>query len=198
MSRSIHGPSKTRVQPWTRYACALLMSLGVGSSASGCSSLAEELGLDTIAWGRDPTTGGCPSSLPGGAAAGEECGNAKDCAGVCCSCDGGTDLPYVGAACIDGKCADMAAACAAIQDNEDQVCDDQLVINQDSGQCPDDLENGGNPGDECKSASDCQGICCTCDDGTTSYEVVQCFGVECAAEEAACATALSKDPSLCP
>ncbi|MEZ4293670.1 MAG: hypothetical protein R3B70_01745 [Polyangiaceae bacterium] len=178
---------------WTHVGASLFL-IGMGGGMWSCSVL----GLDSTAYGRDPDSGGCPDSFPpGGAAAGEECKDAKDCAPVCCECPNDRE-PFAAAACVDQKCVAAEEACALVLDNQPKACGPLVVSAQEEAQCPDDLANGDDPGDECEDATDCEGTCCTCPDGVTTYEAASCQKNECAEEEDACADALAADPSLCP
>ena len=70
-------------------------------------------GASTISAKGEQQNGACPSSpseLLGSGAIGTSCTTYADCRASCCTCEVGS-LSYVGAACIDGVCADKADSC---------------------------------------------------------------------------------------
>lgn len=71
------------------------------SSPSNVSRSAEQ---------QNGTCPSSPSSLKGTGATGASCSTYADCRPACCSCDAST-RSFLGAACIDGKCADKGDAC---------------------------------------------------------------------------------------
>ena len=167
----------------------LVLGLGLG----GCKL------FDEVGWMRDPETGACPAELPGGAAAGEPCESAEDCAAVCCGCSDGLMPDFAAVACLDKVCADEAAACAAVEENQEEACALLVDYTQtDAGECPEALSEGAAEDEECASALDCAATCCLCEDGVTGYEARACDDDECEDAEDACEAALDADPSLCP
>lgn len=179
----------TTARPWV-----LAVVLACGGLLGACGSL-----FDTTGYGRDPDTGTCPDPLPGGAAAGKECDKAEDCAAVCCECSNGERLPFAAVACVDGECVGPDEVCDLVEDNQPEACEPMVLGLQENGACPEDDLDGDDPGDECEVAADCEGTCCTCPDGTTSYEAASCNAMfECAEEAQACADALAANPDLCP
>ena len=67
--------------------------------------------------------GACPSHphAPfGTATSGASCGNATDCAPVCCPCATGASS-WTAAACVNGACADAKTACGQSSDDA-QYC----------------------------------------------------------------------------
>ena len=120
--------------------CSVLFVL----STSGCQ-------FDTVAFTRDPNTGICPVQeildREGSAEVGEECQEATDCIAVCCECTNGREESFAAVACIEGKCSE--AACTLVIENQgDEACAILVAaIQEDDGICPEEAQDGDDPGD---------------------------------------------------
>ncbi|MFO0555428.1 MAG: hypothetical protein U0271_44030 [Polyangiaceae bacterium] len=161
--------------------------------------------FDTTIYSRDPYTGACPDPVQDGAAPGEECETAEDCAEVCCDCAINDRPSYGAAACIDHVCASADEVCSYVLENQPKACAPMVLGNQEDGACPSTEQDGKSPGKECEAAEDCKGECCTCPDGVTTYEASSCqidlveTGKQlCQEPEVACQDALDANPALCP
>jgi hypothetical protein len=62
----------------------------------------------------------CNQSFPGGSPAGASCTGALQCQTTCCDCGNGRHFEV--AACIGGRCADMANACTCLHDLAGPTC----------------------------------------------------------------------------
>ncbi len=161
---------------------------------SGCQ-------FDSVAFTRDPNTGICPVQeildREGGVGVGEECEKATDCAAVCCECNNGREESFAAVACIE-------AACTLVIENQgDEACAILVTSLQEDGVCPEEAQDGDDPGDDCVGAVDCAGTCCTCEDGVTTFEAAFCKDVGddefvCGEAAESCAAALEDNPFLCP
>jgi hypothetical protein len=85
--------------------------LGLGLLVAACSS-EDSRSIQKLSESVNNACPAAPVTAKGTKAAGATCAGAEECKASCCSCGGvGTNKMYLGAACIDQKCADTGSAC---------------------------------------------------------------------------------------
>src|SRR6185503_17741450 len=98
----------------------------------------------------------------GAKAAGESCDAANECSAVCCTC-AGSSVQWLAAACIDGKCADVAGACS--EPPSDAFCEEvhrkSTSQSNSNYRC---VPSGGRKkiGEPCSNGEECAATCCSC------------------------------------
>jgi hypothetical protein len=85
-----------------------------------------------LAWSREGVSASvdreaCACEPPDGAAPGTACSEASECAELCCECD---DVPreHGVRACVEGRCADAAVACAEAFSYEPALCEGEAEL----------------------------------------------------------------------
>jgi hypothetical protein len=87
---------------------------GSGGSDGGMAAICQPGSGDSVF-----ALPSCNQTFPG-APAGAQCRGALQCTAVCCNCGNGRSFEV--AACIAGRCADMASACTCLHDFAGPTC----------------------------------------------------------------------------